>query len=148
MKKSNISDYNKTRSEAELTRLKLKSEWNRLWDKKYDDKKTAEGISTEKYPKIDVNVGQVIYATKKYKSLDFYEILEEKIGKDYYNKIAPSPKEGGWKKFAKENFSKKSFSKEPKISVDLNQHQRKHGKGWLNKIRINKKIKNSREKLD
>lgn len=141
MTMTKISEFKKNRTKAEQIRLNLKKEWNELWSNKYDDKKRAEGVSTKNYSQIDVKEGQIIYATRKCKSLDFYEILEQKIGKDYNEKIAPKPQIGGWRKFAKEKFSNKKINREkPKIKIDLKQQQRKHGKGWLNQIRINKKI--------
>lgn len=140
----NNSEFIKDRSMAEQIRLDLKNEWKLLWKNKYDDKKLAEGISTEEYLNLNVKQGEIIYATKKCKSIDFYEILEKKIGKDYNKKIVPSPQIGGWRKFAKENLQKTRKEK-PKINVDLIQQQRKHGKGWLNQIRINKKIKENKE---
>ena len=146
MSNSEKLDFVKERSSAERIRLELISEWKDLWEDKYDDKKLSEGISTRKYSNLEVTQGQVIYATRKCESLDFYEILEDKIGKDYNDKISPSPKIGGWRKFAKNHFSgKTSERKKPKNKFDLSQQQRKHGKGWLNRIRISKKLRENND---
>lgn len=145
MSNSDKLNFNKGRLKAEMIRFDIKSEWKELWEKKYDDEKISEGISIKEYSQIEVEQGQIIYATRKYKPLDFYEILEKKIGKDYKEKITPSPKEGGWRKFAKQNLSNRKTNREkPTIKIDLNQQQRKHGKGWLNQIRISKKINEKR----
>ena len=146
MNSSNGSNFSQERSQAEETRLELKREWNRLWKNKYFDKKNAEGVSTEDYSQLYVEQGQIIYAPRNCKSLDFNEILEKKIGRNYSEKIRPPPAEGGWKKFAKDNFAKKTTKREkPKIKVDLTQHQRKNGRGWKNQIRIHNKIRESQE---
>jgi hypothetical protein len=146
MKPSDSSAFKIKRSQAEEKRLELKREWRRLWDKKFDDKKIAEGVSTEDYSQLYVDQGQIIYATRNCKSLDFYEILEKKIGSDYSKKIAPQPQVGGWRKFGKDNFAKKMRKREkPKIKADLTQYQRKNGRGWKNQIRINKKNRENKD---
>ena len=137
--------YKSMRSKSEEIRLEIKKEWNTLWGDKYDDNKTAEGISIEDYSRLFVDQGQVIYATRNCKSLDYEDILEKNLGSNFNEKINPHPQVGGWKKFAKNNLPKHKTKREkPKIKADLTQHQRKHGRGWLNQIRINKKIKESR----
>jgi len=146
MKSSDRSTFSIKRSHAEETRLEQKREWRRLWKNKYDDKKNAEGVSTEDYSQLYVEQGQIIYATRGCKPLDFFEILEKKLGRDYSEKISPPSNVGGWKKFAKDNFAKKTSKREkPKIKVDLMQQQRKNGRGWLNQIRIYNKIRESKD---
>jgi hypothetical protein len=146
MKNSDSSTFNIKRSQAEETRLELKREWKSLWNDKFDDEKIAEGVSTEDYSQLYVDKGQIIYATRGCKSLDFHEILEKKIGRNYSNKISPPPQVGGWRKFAKDNLTKKTPTRDkPKIKVDLSQQQRKNGRGWKNQIRINKKIQVNKE---
>ena len=141
------ADYKAERSHAEKTRIELKNEWIRLWSTKYDDKKKGEGISTHKHHRLYVDQGQVIYATRDYYQLDFNEILEKNLGKDYAEKISPPPEIGGWRKFAKNTLpvKKKLEREKPKTKVDLSQHQRRGGRGWLNKNRITKKIRESEE---
>ena len=133
------SNNKKMRSKSEEIRLELKKEWKSLWNYKYDDYDKAEGISPKTYPKLFVEEGQVIYASKKCEPLDFEKILKKNLDSDCYQQLNPPPEIGGWKKFSKEHFPKKKKREKPKIKVDLNQQQRKHGKGWLNQIRMNKK---------
>ena len=132
--------YKYIRSQSERMRIDLKNEWESLWKNKYDDERIAEGISVEDYSELDVEQGQVIYATRNCKQLNFEDILEQKLGSNYIDKINPAPEVGGWKKFARNNLPKyKSRRENLEITADLTQQQRKHGKGWLNQIRINKK---------
>jgi hypothetical protein len=134
--------YKDMRSQTEKIRKDLKNEWNTLWKNKYDDERAAEGVSIENYSMLDVDQGQVIYATRSCKQIIFEDILEQRLGSNYADKIIPTPEVGGWKKFARNNLPRsKSRRDKPEIKADLNQHQRKHGKGWLNQIRINKKSK-------
>jgi hypothetical protein len=135
--------------DAKKIRRELKASWANLWAEKHDDKKIAEGLSTDNYRNLDVDRGQVLYATRDYKSLNFREIYEEAVGKKLADKANPHPSTGGWGKFAKEHFSGKNHSKprreEPEFPFDESQHQRKHGKGWLNRMRIEKKKRESSE---
>jgi len=137
--------YKEMKSKSEEICLEIKKDWNNLWTHKYDDEITAEGISTETFSKIDVDQGQVIYAPRGCKSMNLEDIIEKKLGSNFYEKINPHPEVGGWKTFAKNNLPRRESMRErPKIKVDLTQHQRKHGRGWLNQIRISSKIKKSR----
>jgi hypothetical protein len=141
MNTSGDTTYKEKRSHAEQIRLEVKKEWASLWKNKYKDEKKAEGISTKDYHWLSVEQGQVIYASRECNSLDYEDILEKNLGKSFQAKFNPHPETGGWRKFAKKEFSRKVPKREkPKIKFDLNQQQRKHGRGWLNQIRINKKI--------
>jgi hypothetical protein len=133
---------------AKKIRRELKASWANLWTEKHDDKKKAEGLSTDNYENLDMDRGQVIYATRDYKPLNFRQIYEEKVGKAIAEKASPHPSAGGWGKFARENFGKKwddSERERPDTPFDPSQQQRKHGKGWLNRIRIEKKKHESSE---
>lgn len=130
----------------ELKRL-LKEDWAELWKTKHDDEIRAEGISVDDFESLFVDRGEIIHATRDYRPLSFREILEKNIGEEDASKIDVDPKVGGWHKFAKKNFPPKRHTKKrerPREKVDLTQHQRKNGKGWLNKARIYKKIKLSK----
>lgn len=129
-------------------RMVLKADWSNLWRTKHEDEVKAEGISTKDYEKLFVDRGEIIHATRDYKPLSFREILENHIGKDDAAKVDINPKIGGWRKFAKQNFPAKhqrSKRERPKIKLDLSQHQRKGGDGWLNKARIFRKMRRARE---
>ena len=122
-----------------------KDEWDDLWQSKKDDKLVAESISNKKYVWIDIEKGEII-RDSKHCSLDFHNILEKNYGMDDAAKINPDPEIGGYKKFIRDNFIKmKTQQKAPKIKVDLNQAQRKGGKGWRNQMRIWKKIRESED---
>ncbi|MCW3979368.1 MAG: hypothetical protein NWF12_06420 [Candidatus Bathyarchaeota archaeon] len=130
----------------ELRRV-LKEDWANLWKTKHDDEVKAEGISVDDFDMLFVDQGEIIHATRDFKPLSFREILEKHVSPEDASKIDIDPKVGGWRKFAKENFPprRQTIKRErPKQKVDLEQHQRKSGKGWLNKARIYKKIKLSK----
>ena len=138
-----MSDGKKKIKDAKKVRRELKASWDNLWAEKYDDKKKAEGLSTDNYDNLDVDRGQVLYASRDYKPLNFREIYEEKVGKEIADKASPHPSTGGWGKFARQNFTKRNKEKprheRPETSYDPSQQKRKHGKGWLNRMRIEKK---------
>jgi hypothetical protein len=126
----------------------LKTDWANLWKTKLEDDIKAEGISVEDFDMLFVDRGEIIHATRDYRPLSFREILEKHLGPEDASRVDIDPNVGGWRKFAKQNFPAKrrqSKREKPKVKVDLNQHQRKAGKGWLNKARIHKKMRLSRE---
>jgi len=128
---------------ARELRQELKGDWAELWRMKYDDEVRAEGVSPEEYERLFVDRGEVIAATRDFKPLSFREILDRHIGQDMAGKISPDPSQGGWRKFAKDHIQKPKTVKKrerPNVKVDLTQHQRKGGAGWLNRARIWKKI--------
>ena len=127
---------------ARELKRELKTEWAALWRTKYDDEVRAEGVSPKEYERLFVENGEIIYANRDYKPISFREILGQHLGSDLAGKISPDPAVGGWKKFVKEHIKKPKPTKRerPMIKVDLTQHQRKQGRGWLNKARIWKKI--------
>lgn len=128
-------------------REELKTEWDELWRTRYDDDVLAEGVSRSGFKRLFVDQGEVISATKDFKPLSFREILERHVGSDAAGKAYPDPSVGGWHKFVKEHIpiSKPVKRREPPIiKVDLSQHQRKGGQGWLNNARIHKRIRLSR----
>lgn len=116
-------------------------EWHDLWQSKKDDEIIAESISAKKYAWLEVEKGEII-RDSKHLNIDFQTILEKNYGIDDAAKINPDPSIGGYKKFIKDNFTKRKIPREtPKIKADLNQPQRKGGRGWKNQIRIRKKIR-------
>jgi len=124
-------------------RRELKTEWAQLWKTKHEDEVNAEDISIKEYERLFVDRGEIIHATRDYKPLSFKEILERHLGSDVAGKVDPDPAVGGWRKFVKEHLQRPKPVKRrerPMIKVDLTQHQRKGGAGWLNRARIWKKI--------
>jgi len=124
-------------------RRELKTEWAKLWMTKYDDNVRAEGVSPKEYDRLFVDRGEVIHATRDYKPLSFRDILEGHLGSDLVRRVDPDPVVGGWRKFVREHLLKPRLLKRrerPRIKVDLTQHQRKGGAGWLNRARTWKKI--------
>ncbi len=111
----------------------LRGEWKRLWQERFDDKEKAEGVAVDVYPKLFVDQGTVVHATRDFKALNFKEILE-KHEVDPRN-IQPHPEVGGWHKFAKTQINgnkprRRSESYEaPK--KDVRQQPKKGGRGWL-----------------
>jgi len=127
---------------ARELRRELKTEWAELWRTKYEDEVRAEGVSPKAYERLFVDRGEIIHANRDYKPLSFGEILGQNLGSDLAGKISPDPSVGGWRKFVKDHIRKLKPVKKrerPRIKVDLTQHQRKQGRGWLNKARIWKK---------
>ena len=130
---------------ARELRQELKAEWAQLWMTKYDDEVRAEGVSCDEFERLFVDRGEIIHATRDYRSLSFRDILEKHIGSDVAAKAYPDPAVGGWSKFVKEHLRRHKSVKRgrPKVKVDLSQQQRKSGSGWLNKARMRKKIRQS-----
>ena len=129
-------------------RQMLKADWANLWKTKHEDEIKAEGISVEDFEMLFVDRGEIIHATRDFRPLSFREILEKHVGSEDASRVDIDPNVGGWRKFAKQNFParrRQSKRERPKVKVDLSQHQRKAGKGWLNKARIYKKMRRSRE---
>ena len=125
---------------AEELRRDLREAWASLWRFKYDDPIAAEGVSITDFPRLFVEGGEIMYATKDYKPISFREVLEKYFSSEDLNRISIDPRVGGWKKFSRTYFPAKQTRRErPKFKVDMTQHQRKGGYGWLNKNRIARK---------
>jgi hypothetical protein len=132
---------------AKILRQQLKNQWADLWVSKHDDKVNAEDISVKDYNLLFVEKGEVVQAKRDYRPISFSDILEKHVGADRALKVDIDPRVGGWKKFSKKNFPKKKpeFIREPpRKKIDLNQHQRKNGFGWLNQARIYRKLKDNK----
>jgi homospermidine synthase len=110
----------------------LKTEWKNLWQERIDDKVRAEGIASKDYPRLEVERGLIIVATRDYKPLDFAEILRR-------HKVAfVDPSIGGWGKFVRDVISKqKRVTKRRENCMFLKrkckgeQQRKKGGRGWL-----------------
>ena len=113
----------------------LRTEWKSLWQNRIDDKVRAEGIAKHDYSKLLVEQGTVIRATRDYKPLEFFDIVENRLGCEAAKAGAPNPAEGGWGKFVRNNIKnqKKTTIRHvpPKPTQKKGQQQKKGGRGWL-----------------
>jgi hypothetical protein len=121
--------------------IDLRKQWKVLWRCRIDDKLRAEGIAREDYPMLFVDRGTVIIATKKYKSLDFAEILNlhqqiTNVGATFQT----LPSFPGWGKFIRTviRLQHRSLSRgryqpvEAKHRKDL--QKKKGGRGWVHRF--------------
>ena len=125
-----MSTFNEKRKFVE----ELRGQWKMMWRDRIDDKLRAEGISDKDYSRLFVERGTVIMATKKFRPLDFFEILQqyrESIGGEV---IPPSPSVGGWGKFIR-NSSRRQHSRRRRDApgpIEKDKQQlKKCGRGWL-----------------
>ena len=115
----------------------LKERWKDLWTSRIDDKVRAEGVSSEDFPELFTDRGEIIFATRDYKPPAFNEILEKYFPQDVVDKLNPSPYTGGIRKFIKETISKNKVARRKNPLVEKktkNKGLKKHGgQGWLHK---------------
>ena len=113
----------------------LRTEWKSLWQNKIDDKVRAEGIAKQDYSKLFVERGTVIMATRDYKPLEFFDIVQDYLASDAEKAIPPNATVGGWGKFVRNNINKKKTTTRrvapPKPTPKKGQQQKKGGRGWL-----------------
>ena len=113
----------------------LRTEWKSLWQNRIDDKVRAEGIAKQDYSKLFVEQGTVIMATRNYKPLEFFEILQDHLGCDAGKAGAPNSTVGGWGKFIRNNIRKQKNPTRrfapPKPTPKMGQQQKNGGRGWL-----------------
>lgn len=120
----------------ETTYNYIKQEWNTLWTQKIEDKWIAEDIADREYAVLFVDQGDIIWATRDFKPLQFYDILdrhEKTTGK----RIRPiDPKVGGWGKFVREEIRESGQRKRTEPGKESakprsNGPTKKGGRGWL-----------------
>jgi hypothetical protein len=115
----------------------LKEQWKKLWGERIDDKVRAEGIANEDFSKLFVDKGEVIFATRNFKPLDFKEILELHKLHDVDRFVPPPQSVGGWGKFIRTVIaSQKAPRRTRRPNPDLDrkkerQQLKKGGRGWL-----------------
>lgn len=115
----------------------LVDQWKRLWRERFDDKLRAEGIANADYPKLFVDKGTVIFATRNFKMLNFKEILELHGIGDADRFIPPNPQVGGWGKFIRTMIvNQKSQRRARMAALFLSEEKKKQqlkkgGRGWL-----------------
>ena len=113
----------------------LRTDWKDLWRNRLDDKVRAEGIATHEYDKLFVEQGTVIMATRDFKPIEFFDIVQEYLKADTEKALPMNATIGGWGKFIKTNIKKNKNTTRrqapPKPKRDKNQQQKKGGRGWL-----------------
>jgi len=120
----------------------LKRQWRLLWRERIDDKVRAEGIASKDFELLFLDRGTVIAATRRFKTPDFWKILE-KYDAPYEIKVkqeSPPPSLGGWRKFGKKIAASQRKNKsrkwmwlveEKEGGKQQNQPLKKGGRGWL-----------------
>ena len=113
----------------------LRTDWRHLWHHRLDDKVRAEGIAKQDYLKLFVERGTVIMATRDFKPLEFFDIVEEYLGFDADKAVPPNATIGGWGKFIRTNIRKNKTTTRryapPKPTSKKGQQLKKGGRGWL-----------------
>lgn len=113
----------------------LRTDWKDLWRSRLDDKVRAEGIATHEYTKLFVEQGTVILATRDFKPVEFFDIVQEYLKADTEKVLPINSTIGGWGKFIRNEIRKKQNATRryapPKPKRDKNQQQKKGGRGWL-----------------
>jgi len=123
---------------VETTYNYIKQEWKTLWAQKIEDRWIAEDIADREYAVLFMNQGDIIWATRDFKPLQFYGILErheKAIGK----RIRPiDPKVGGWGKFVREEIRKSRQKEKAEFEESPKPRSRgpikKGGRGWLHSV--------------
>jgi hypothetical protein len=115
----------------------FKSQWKNMWRSRVDDKVRAEGIADKDYSLLFVDRGTVIIATRKFKLLDFHELLQQHDPSIDNRVIPPNPSVGGWAKFIKTSLVSQNLTKRGRrIPPEPDKHStqlqlKKGGRGWL-----------------
>ncbi len=114
----------------------FKSEWKSMWQNRLDDKVRAEGIADRDYSLLSVDRGTVIIATRKFRLLDFYELLQHHRLAGGGEAIPADPSVGGWGKFIRTTLTAQNFKRQrrqapQKPDIDDSQQLKKGGRGWL-----------------
>ncbi len=117
----------------------LRKQWNKMWRERIDDEVQAEGIANQGFPKLFVEQGSVIIATRDYVPPDFEEILEKnKPGEMKSKGLPPNPSEGGYGKFIREViYNQKRYGLKDRHQRVQQQKEKKNqplkhgGRGWL-----------------
>ena len=114
----------------------FKSQWKNMWRNRLDDKVRAEGIADKNYSLLSVDRGTVIIATRKFKLLDFHELLQHHKLTGGGEIIPPDPSVGGWGKFIRtalvaQNLKRQRRQAPPEPDRNVGQQLKKGGRGWL-----------------
>lgn len=122
----------------EETIAEIRNQWRRLWQERVDDKVRAECIASDDYFRLFVGKGTIIYATRRFRPLNFKDILDQNRVEKSDRFIPPSPLLGGWSKFIKTNIFPNAIQRHERALVYAQTKKeclkhRKSGRGWLHK---------------
>jgi hypothetical protein len=114
----------------------LKGEWKSMWRNRLDDKVRAEGIADKDYVLLSVERGTVIIATRKFRLLDFGELIRYCALTGSHAGVPPDPSVGGWGKFIRTSLPAQSFKRQRRQAApmpyrNVSQQLKKGGRGWL-----------------
>ncbi len=114
----------------------LREEWKIMWRSRFDDKVRAEGIADRTYDRLFVDRGTILFATRKYKPVEFREVLEKYMSTYDIDTVVPDPSRGGIGKFIRENITRKSEVRSRSAIFRESEDRKKdsvkqNGKGWL-----------------
>lgn len=114
----------------------MKEQWKNLWCNRLDDKVRAEGIADKDYSLLLVERGTVIIATRRFRVLDFQDILKQHFEVSN-GLIPPDPSTGGWGKFIRTVLDpevRKHRKQQPSRRDQkgaFHKQLKKGGRGWL-----------------
>ena len=113
----------------------LRVNWKRLWRDQIVDREKSEGIANQDYPRLFIDQGTVILATRDFKPPDFVEILHQHLIANAERYVPPNPQVGGWGRFMRTTIRKQRRSARrrtpPKTERKKPQQVKKSNRGWL-----------------
>ena len=114
----------------------LREEWKNMWRSRFDDKVRAEGIADRTYDRLFVDRGTILFATRKYKPVEFREVLEKYMSTYDVDTVVPDPNRGGIGKFIREHITRKSEFRSRGAILEESEERKKDSvrqnvKGWL-----------------
>lgn len=111
----------------------LKAEWKHLWWSRIDDEVRAEGIASDEFPKLFVERGTVIVATRDYKPPNLREILAKYAPAAIADQVDPNPAVGGIGKFIRTFIRRQTPSRveRPSKTKRGSQQRKQGGRGWI-----------------
>ena len=115
----------------------IRREWKLMWWSRFDDKVRAEGVADKTYERLFVDRGLILFATRKFRSPEFREILERHLTPEQAERVNPNPIRGGIRKFIRDYIvvQKKGIRREEtraELEAMKSYQQPKHGgRGWL-----------------
>ena len=115
----------------------IRREWKLMWWSRFDDKVRAEGVADKTYERLFVDRGLILFATRKFRSPEFREILERHLTPEQAERVNPNPIRGGIRKFIRDYIvvQEKGVRRDEtraELEAMKSYQQPKHGgKGWL-----------------
>ena len=115
----------------------LRREWKLMWWSRFDDDERAEGIADKAYERLFVERGLILFATRKFKSPEFRDILEKHLTPEQAERVSPNPIRGGIRKFIRDYIvvqnkgSRREATKAELESLKRRQQPKHGGRGWM-----------------